>query len=90
MVLFARCKEILEEVTQAKIGDSTWDILNWTHISINVAIGFLSYLYGGIFNLHLNSFDEWEQAKLIGQKYSLNLWNNYVESLKDCCDQPSS
>ena len=80
----------MEELTQAKIGESTWNVLHWTDVPINVAIGFLSYLYCGIFDLHLDSFEEWEQAKLIGQKYGLDLWNTYVESLKDCCDQPIS
>ena len=34
--------------------------------------------------------DEWEQAKSLGQKYGLDSWTNYVESLKDDCDQPIS
>ena len=78
----------MDELTQAKIGEISWNVLNWSGVSKNVAIGFLNYLYSGIWNLELNSFDDWEQAKSIGQKYHMDKWSSYVESLKDDLDQP--
>ena len=88
MVFWVRCQGIFEELSQAKIDETTWNILHWTDISINVATGFLNYLYCGIFDLYLNSFEDWQQAKSFGQKYGLVRWNSYVESLKDDCEQP--
>ena len=89
MVFLARCRGILDELTQAEIGETSWAILNWSCVSKNVAIGFLNYLYSGIWDVEFNSSDEWKQAKSIGLKYGLNLWCSYVDSLKDCFDQPN-
>ena len=88
-MIFVRCKVILDELTQVEIDQKVWDFLHWSEISFNVASGFLRYLYSGIFDLQLNSFDEWNQAKSFGLSYGLNSWNSYVESLKDCVDQPN-
>ena len=88
LVLFVRCSRILDELTKAKIGEIPWDVLNWSGISKNVAIGFLRYLYSGIWDVELNSFEDWEQAKSIGRKYDLDWWSSYVESFKDGIDQP--
>ena len=89
MVFFVRCPRILDELTQSKIGEKLWNVLNWSSVSKNVAIGFLNYLYSGLWDVKLNSFDEWKQAKSIGLKYDLDWWNSYVESLKDDIDQPN-
>ena len=89
MVFFVRCPRILDELTQSKIGEKLWNVLNWSSVSKNVAIGFLNYLYSGLWDVELNSFDEWKQAKSIGLKYNLDWWNSYVESLKDDIDQPN-
>ncbi len=88
MVFWVRCKQALDEVVRANVGETSWNILQWSTISVNVATGFLIYLYSGVLDLELKSFDEWKQAKLIGQKYDLDMWNNFIESLKDCFDQP--
>ena len=88
MVIWARCKEVLDEVVSGNVGEIPWKILQWSNISMNVAVGFLNFLYSGVLQLDLNSFEEWEQAKSIGQKYKMDVWNNFVESLKDCIHQP--
>ena len=87
-MILARCKDVLDEVVSGNVGEIPWKILQWSNISINVAIGFLNFLYSGVLDLELKSFEEWEQAKLIGQKYGLDLWISFIESLKDCYDQP--
>ena len=60
-------------------------IIQWTDISINVAEPFLRYLYNGYLDIDLGTLelDEWYQAKAIGEKYELEIWNNHVESFKE-------
>ena len=90
MVLLARCKAILDELTPTTFNGDLWNILQWTHISRNVAVGFFNYLYGGVFDLNLELVEQWEEAKLIGLKYGLDKWTSYVQSLKNDFDQSIS
>ena len=87
MVLLARCKAILDELA---LSGNPWKLLQWTHISRNVAVGFFNYLYGGVFDLNLELVEQWEEAKLIGLKYGLDKWTSYVQSLKNDFDQSIS
>ena len=75
---------MLEEVTQAK---GNWKIIQWSNISVNVVKSFLRYLYGGFMELELETLEEWYQAKEIGLKYELELWQNFVESIRHEFDQ---
>ena len=89
MVLLARCKEMLNNVTQVKDGEIIRKTIQWTNISKKVAMSFLKYLYSGVLELDLESysFEEWEEARSIGQIYEMELWNYLIESLRDDFDQ---
>ena len=84
-----RCAELLEEVTRANgsEGKNSKEIIQWSNVSVNVARSFMRYLYGGYLDLELESLDEWDQAKNIGEKYELELWQKYVETIKEDFDQ---
>ena len=86
----ARCKAILEELATTTVNGNPWKFLQWTHISRNVAVCFFNYLYGGFFDLDLESIEQWEEAKLIGMNYGLDKWTSYVLSLKNDFDQSIS
>ena len=76
---------MLKEVIQVKEsgGKNSRQIIQWTNISFNVAKSFMRYVYGGFFDLELETADEWSQAKYLGDKFDFESWNNYIETLKD-------
>ena len=43
----------------------------------------MRYLYTGYLDFDVETLVEWNQAKMIGEKYEFEYWNNYVESIKD-------
>ena len=76
---------MLDGVTHTN--DNIQKILQWTDISTNVARSFFSFLYSGKLNLDLETFEEWNEAKILGEIYDFKLWRCYVESLRDEFDQ---
>ena len=75
LVFFARCKKICLDIVEA---NGSKYLEAWSHLSCNVVMSFLTYLYCGILDLELNSIDEIQSAKHLRDSYpDLNIWKSY-------------
>ena len=75
LVLFARCKEICDQVIEAN-GSKYLEI--WSHLSKKVVLSFLSYLYSGKLDLELDTSDDLDAAKYFNLEYPhLGIWKSY-------------
>ena len=81
LVLFTRCKDILDEVIIAN-GSKYHE--RWSHLSQHVVTSFLSYLYCGTIELELITSEDLDSAKYFSTNYSQLLsWKLYVENYID-------
>ena len=79
LVLFARCRDILDEVIQV---NGQKYIERWSNLSNKVVKSFLSYLYGGIADLKLTSTEDLNSARFFSENYpKLEGWKLYVKSI---------
>ena len=75
LVFRTRCKEICDELIHLN-GMKCLEI--WSHLSKNVVLSFLSYLYCGILDLQLDSSEDIEAAKYLRNAYpNLEIWKSY-------------
>ena len=81
LVLVTRCKEISQGIIEV---NGTKYLERWSHLSPNVVMSFVSYLYSGIIELELITSEDLESAIYFSKNYpELISWRSYVENYID-------
>ena len=80
LVIFARCKSILEHIVQQKAGNGDQEsVICWNSYEYTVVYNFLKYLYSGKLPKVIENQDHWEQHKQLSKTYGVLEYLKYIE-----------